>query len=57
VQKHVIQRKQFSVTNVIPHAFQQISDSSIFPECFRGPPKTLLRAAWGTFTCSWTSLF
>jgi len=33
MQMHFIQRKQFSETNVTLHAFQQISDLKIFPEC------------------------
>jgi len=41
VQMHFIRRKQFSETNVTSHAFQQISDLKIFPECVRGPLKTL----------------
>jgi len=36
-----IKRKQFSEANVISHAFQQISDLKIFPECFPGPLKML----------------
>jgi len=44
---HVIQHKQFSETNVTSHAFQQISDLKIFPECFCRPQKTLWRATWG----------
>jgi len=45
VQMHFIQRKQFSKTNVTSHAFEQISYFKIFPECFRGPLKTLWRPA------------
>jgi len=43
--------------NVTSHAFQQISDLKIFPECFRGPLKTLWRAICGLRACSWTTLF
>ena len=53
---HFIQRKQFSKTNVTSHAFQQISGLKIFPECFRGPLKTLWRATCGRQACSWTTL-
>ena len=53
---HFIQRKQFRKTNVTSHAFQQISDSKMFPECFRGPLKTLWRATCGPRACSWTIL-
>jgi len=42
-----IQRKHFSETNVTLHAFQQISDLKIFPECVRGSLKTLRRATCG----------
>ena len=56
VRMHFIQRKQFSETNVTSHAFQQISDLKIFPECFRRPLKTLWWAACGPGACSWTTL-
>jgi len=36
VEIHFMECKQFSETNVISHAFQQISDSKIFPKCFTG---------------------
>jgi len=39
------------------HAFQQISDLKIFPECFRGPLKTLWRATCRPRACSWMTLF
>jgi len=44
---YFIQCKQFSGTNVISHAFQQISDLKIFPECFCGPLKILWWAICG----------
>jgi len=47
VQMHFIQRKQFRETMATLHASQQISDLKIFPECSRGPLKTLWRAACG----------
>jgi len=52
---HFIQCKQFSKTNVTLHAFEQISDFKTFPECFRGPLKTLWRATCGPRACSWTT--
>ena len=36
---HIIHSNQFSETNGTLHAFQQISDLKIFPECFREPLK------------------
>jgi len=56
VQMHFIQRKQFRKTNVTSHAFQQISDLKMFPECFRGPLKTLWRTTCGPRACSWKIL-
>jgi len=47
VKMHFIQRNQFNETNVTSHNFQQISGLKIFPECFRGPLKTLWRATFG----------
>ena len=41
---------------VTSHAFEQISDLKIFPECFRGPLKTLWQATCGPRACSWTTL-
>jgi len=48
---HFVRRKQFSETNVISHAFQQISDLKIFPACFRGPMKTVWRATRALRAC------
>jgi len=48
-------RISFGITKDL-HAFQQISDLKIFPECFCGPLKTLLRATCGARACSWTTL-
>jgi len=56
VQMHFIQRKQFNETNLNLQAFQRITDLKIFPECFRGPLKTLWRATCGPRACSWTTL-
>jgi len=57
VQINFIQRKQFNETTVTSHAFQQVSNSKIFSECFRGPLKTLWRAtAFSPRACSWTTL-
>jgi len=56
VQMHFIQCKQFSETNETSHAFKQISDLKIFPECFRGPLKMLWRATCRPRACSWTTL-
>jgi len=41
VQIQFTQRKEFSMTDVTSHNFQQILDLKIVPECFRGPLKTL----------------
>jgi len=54
---YFIQRKQFTETNVTSHAFQQMSDLKIFPECFRGPLQTLWQATCGLRACIWTTLF
>jgi len=51
-----MQCKQFSETNAILDAFQQISNLKVFLECFRGPLKTLWRATCGPRACSWTTL-
>jgi len=56
-QMHFIQCKQFSETIVTSQAFQQISDLKCFPECFRGPLKTLWWVTCGPRACSWTTLF
>ena len=40
VQMHFIQRKKFSEINVTFHAFQQISDLKIIPECVWCPQTT-----------------
>jgi len=48
VEMRFIQRKQFIETNVTSHAFQQLSDLLIFPECFRGPLKALWWSTCGT---------
>jgi len=53
---HFVQRKQFNERNVISHIFQQISDLSISPECFRGPLKTLWWTTCGLHACIWTTL-
>jgi len=53
---HFIQHKQFSETNATSHTFQQISDLKVFPECFRGPLKTLWRATGVPRAYSWTTL-
>jgi len=56
VQIRFIQRMKYRETNATSHAFQQVSDLTIFPECFRGPLKMLCRATCGTRTCGWTTL-
>jgi len=56
VQMHFIQRKKFNETHVTIHAFKQISELKICPECVRGPLKTLWRATCGPRACSWTTL-
>ena len=33
--------------NISCDKLQELSDFMIFPECFRGPQKTLWRATWG----------
>jgi len=50
-----IQRKQIIETNVTSHAFQEISELKIFPECFREPLETLWRATCGPRVCSRTA--
>jgi len=51
-----IQRKQFNEANVTSYACLHISHLNIFPECFRGPLKTLWWATCGPRACSWTTL-
>jgi len=53
---YFIQSKQFSETNATSHAFQQISELKIFPECFLGPQKTMRWVTYGPRACSWTTL-
>jgi len=52
----LFQRKQFSETNETLHAFQQISDLKIFPECFHGSLKMLWRVTCGLRAYKWTPL-
>jgi len=56
VQMHIIKCKQFNETNVNLHIFQQISDLTIFPECFHGSMKMLWQATCRQWACSWTTL-
>jgi len=51
-----MKHKEFSEANVTSHAFQQISDLKIFPECFCGSLKKLWRATCHPRACSWTAL-
>jgi len=37
---HFIKRMEFTESNVPLHAFKQISDLKIIPECFHGPLKS-----------------
>ena len=46
-----VQHKQFSEATVTSYAFLHISDLKIFPECFRGPLKTLWLATCGPRAC------
>jgi len=56
VQMHFIQGKQFNEAHVTSCACLDISHLNIFPECFRGPLKTLWWATCGPLACSWTTL-